>query len=553
MYVSTTEHNLRHNSRICVCCFLLILIVSVGWPSRQEGEDFCCLRLTLFVPIPMPAGQEYDASEMISAAWYGALRESNILDCPIVYEELSWGGRIELGKLVEAIGEAAGAPSDPQARQAFKNLLDAEYIWKGTLTLNRVERLEEGYWEEGYLGQPNYVPGQAYGDWTLHMQLLNTHFDEVVKEGRASWSGSASGSGMEAVKDLVRTVFSPVDDIIYDWEQIPWTCEVDPEKDEISVGDKMSVTIKNIKDSEGREPKPWQRIVVKIEKGEITNGEKTFEEKSYAFLTGDGEVEVEYKAPEDCKESGTEKVLVYNSCDWGQEWVRPLRMTAKGKEVGNGEFEISCDWEGTIESNFEMSSEGDESLISAILLDEGEFKSKTDWKMDVVFKLNRGNERVKIYELKSARFRLLEEVEGELELEEKGRKVTISGTDESKVRGRELSASECNLELIIDLKNKKYKIEGLLQVANIPSQGEGRLKIDIEKLQRDEKDAEEGMEEYSEQIFIEGEFSEDFPAVLEGTLDEMLEMPPEFRELLEGLAGEVSGNIRWKLERKGKH
>jgi hypothetical protein len=78
----------NHNLRILVCCLLLLLLVPVGSSAGQEQEDFCCLRLALFVPIPMPSEQERDASGMISAAWYSALRESNILDCPIVYEEL---------------------------------------------------------------------------------------------------------------------------------------------------------------------------------------------------------------------------------------------------------------------------------------------------------------------------------------------------------------------------------------------------------------------------------------------------------------------------------
>jgi len=49
--------------------------------------------------------------------------------------------------------------------------------------------------------------------------------------------------------------------------------------------------------------------------------------------------------------------------------------------------------------------------------DEGEFMGKTDWKLDVIFKLDRRNERVRIYELKSARFKFLEESGGKLQLE----------------------------------------------------------------------------------------------------------------------------------------
>lgn len=534
-------------------CFVLVFFISSGLSPRQGGQDFCCMRDALFIPIPMPPEQEYDASFMISAAWYGALRESDILDCPIEYGGQSWEGRAELDKIIEDIGEAVGVPPDPTAREAFKKLMDVEYIWKGTLTLNRVDEIEPGYWEEGYLGKKNYVPGQAYGDWTLHMKLINVHFGEVVKQGQTSWTGSAFGTGSGAVKNLARSVFSPVDDLIYDYEHIPWSCEVDPEEDEISVGDKMSITIKDIKDSKGREPKPWQRIVVKLEKGEITNGTKLGDEGFYAFLAGGGKVEVKYKAPEDCKDSGTEKVTVYNSCDWGQKWVRPMRVTNEQREIGDGEFEITCDWEGTIESTFKMDTKGDESLLSSVILAGGKFQGKSNWKLDVVFKLDRGNERAKIYELKSARFVFSEEGESEIKMQKEGREVIMGSKGKSQVRGRTLARSECDLELIIDLKKKAYKIEGILRVENIPGEGEGRLKIDVGPIQQDRKDTNEGKTEISEDIFIEGEFSEDAPKVLEGSLDEIKATPPEFQEFMKAMAGQISSKIRWKLERKGKH
>lgn len=534
-------------------CFVLVFFISSGLSPRQGGQDFCCQRDALFIPIPMPPEQEYDVSGFISAGFYGALRESDILDCPIEYGEQSWEGRAELDKIIEDIGEAVGVPPDPTAREAFKKLLDVEYIWKGTLTLNRIDELEPGYWEEGYLGKPNYVPGQAYGDWTLHMKLINVHFDEVVKQGQTSWTGSASGSGIGAVKNLARSVFSPVDDLIYDYEHIPWSCEVDPEEDEISVGDKMSITIKDIKDSKGREPKPWQRIVVKLEKGEITNGTKLGDEGFYAFLAGDGKVEVKYKAPEDCKDSGTEKVTVYNSCDWGQEWVRPMRVTNEQREIGEGEFEITCDWEGTIESTFEMRSKGDESLITAIRPGSRD-QAITNWKLDVVFKLDRGNERVKIYELKSAEFSFSDTSESELmKLETKEVKIRMGGNWEAQVKNRNLTSPECDLELVIDRKKKTYKIEGVLHVKNITQKFKGEMELDLFSIHDREKYTDNQMIEHREEILIEGKFSEDFPWELEGSLDEIKATPPEFQEFMEGLAGQITSRIRWKLDRKGEH
>jgi hypothetical protein len=90
-------------------------------------------------------------------------------------------------------------------------------------------------------------------------------------------------------------------------------------------------------------------------------------------------------------------------------------------------------------------------------------------------------------------------------------------------------------------------------VENIPGEGEGRLKIDVGPIQQDRKDTNEGKSKISEDIFIEGEFSEDAPKVLEGSLDEIKATPPEFQEFMKAMAGKISRKIRWKLGKKTKH
>jgi hypothetical protein len=166
--------------------------------------------------------------------------------------------------------------------------------------------------------------------------------------------------------------------------------------------------------------------------------------------------------------------------------------------------------------------------------------------------MDRGNDRVRIYELKSASFNFLDQLEAGIVMQKPERKIQITGKDEAEVSGRKLSPSECNLELIFDMKKKKFKIEGILHVKNIRVTGDGRLIVDFGPIQHDEKEKGEGTTEYREEILIEGKFSEDSPEKLEGSRDEIKELPAEFLEFTEALAGKVSGKIRWKLERKGK-
>ena len=180
-----------------------------------------------------------------------------------------------------------------------------------------------------------------------------------------------------------------------------------------------------------------------------------------------------------------------------------------------------------------------------------QYKGVTNWKLDVVFKLDRANERVRIYELKSAKFNFSSTLEHEWTMEAKEGKIQ-SGGNWAAEEGRKLGPSECDLELIIDLKKKTYKIEGLLHVKNITEKMEGKFELDVPPIHGGEKESDEQMMEHREEILIEGEFSGDSPKILEGYLDEMQDIPSEFREYLEGWAGNIEGEIHWSLKQKGK-
>lgn len=208
-------------------------------------------------------------------------------------------------------------------------------------------------------------------------------------------------------------------------------------------------------------------------------------------------------------------------------------------------------WEGTIASTYGLSAKGDEALLTAIA-PKSQYQGITNWKLDVVFKLDRGNERIRIYELKSAKFNFSSTSEREWTMEAKEGKMQTGGNWAAE-EGRELGLSECDLELIIDLKKKTYKIEGLLHVKNIKEKVEGEFDLDVPPIHGGQKESDEQTMEHREEILIEGEFSGDSPKKLEGNLDEIQELPPEFVEFMEGMAGKIKGTIRWKLEQKGKH
>lgn len=373
-----------------------------------------------------------------------------------------------------------------------------------------------------------------------------------------SWSGDTDPlSHMDAILAKIQAT-PPLHEVAWDYERMPVTIEMEPETECAEYEEEVRINMKNSRDRKGRNAQPFfrsgcdNRFVFTAKHGKILlSDENKIGEKEWGS-SADYNYYI-YQAPssDECGDCKEDTITVYNSCDVLDPDVHPCSQTRKNEKIYEMKIDIGCDWEGTIASAFKLSSCGDESLLTA-MMPKSRYQGTTNWKLDVVFEMDRANERVKIYELKSARFDFVDQLEAEIIMQSEAGKIQTTGQDGAEVSGRELSPSECDLELIIDLKKKTYKIEGVIHVENIRVTGEGQFKIDFDPIQHDEKNKDEGTTDYREEILIEGKFSDDSPKKLEGTIDEIKELPPEFVEFTEALAGKTSGKIRWKLERKGK-
>jgi hypothetical protein len=399
-----------------------------------------------------------------------------------------------------------------------------------------------GLW---FVGGKTQDQGPGYGRFQ--------HNFVILLESWSSWSEETDPLTHKAAILSQIQATPPLHEIAWDYEQMPVTIEMEPEKECVEYGEEIKIDMKNFKDKKGRPTtKYFNRFVFTTERGEIQLfGEHKIGEKEWADSIT--KAYHQYKAPsaEECGNCDEDTITAYNSCDVLHPDVYPYSRTRKREKIFELKIDIGCDWEGTIASAFSMNASGDESLLTA-LMPKSSYRGATNWKLDVVFEIDRGNERVRIYRLKSARFDFLDQLDGDVVLNGEAVKTQITGKDQAETRGRNLSRSECDLELIIDLKKKTYKIEGLLYVQNISEKGKGELKVDAPPIRHDEKDTDSYTTEYKEEILIEGKFKEESPVKLEGSKDEIKELPPDFVEFMEALAGNVTGKIRWTLERKGK-
>jgi hypothetical protein len=78
------------------------------------------------------------------------------------------------------------------------------------------------------------------------------------------------------------------------------------------------------------------------------------------------------------------------------------------------------------------------------------------------------------------------------------------------------------------------------------------LKIDVGGIRQEQSDSENEATEISDDILIEGKFSEDTPEVFEGSSDKIEKTPGEFQEFIKAITGDVKEKIRWKLKKKDK-
>jgi hypothetical protein len=430
-----------------------------------------------------------------------------------------------------------------------ENLSQPEYVLAATFIKDVDNNLVHLGITFGFVGGKVGNPSRQREWWT---QTYYNYFGDMILIMSVHTEGDSLS---DLIPLMVKKIgeHKSIEQLMRQYEQIPVSAEVEHELDCEVRSDLVELhSLESGYPGLGYSPRLNVRVVVYAENGRIERGVPLEEDDKYKVvefsLPYPSKSNFLYHAPQGEDKSDT--IIFYNSCDILDEDVLPLPRTKKNKEIAR--TEIRCVWEGIIASSGKISSQGNESLITA-LMPKSKYQTVTNWKLDVEFKLDRGNERVKVYELESARFDFLDEIEFENVMQGEIGRSQMTGQAEAEVRGRQLSPSECKLELIIDLKRQTYKIEGILHVENIAEKGDTEYKLDMPPIHGGEKESDDQMTEYREEILIEGKFTgEELPEKLEGSIDEMKEVPPEFADFMEALAGKISGKMRWKLEWKGK-
>jgi hypothetical protein len=189
------------------------------------------------------------------------------------------------------------------------------------------------------------------GDFKATAVLVDAFKGAVVAGPHSvSWSvdiqdpyaGYASGLRATSLAALGK-LFAPegegarqLDEVIHRYEAMPQSADLEAEEDLVAAGQSMTITLYNITDSHGSAAKEWQRLMVKVEHGELENSVPR-QGDYYVFEVAGGSIELKYKASEECANQ-TEKVTVMNTCD-----IDPRQLPVDVRdEIASVEFEIVC-------------------------------------------------------------------------------------------------------------------------------------------------------------------------------------------------------------------
>jgi hypothetical protein len=252
----------------------------------------------------MPEGQVRDLNRILDASFFSGLLTSAVHSkCPTVEFHDMKLKRLNMewvNKILEVYGDIP-APPPPGLSEAA---LEFDYIFIPSLSVNA-----SGFDPE---------TGDLLGQFTLHVQLVDQHHGGVVQDGSASWS--VTMDGIAASRDLIRAVkslgesFMPIDKILCDYERLPEKVEAEPDKKKVGVGEEITIALTEIVDYDNKTASSWWRVLVEVEKGEITNAEEEIEGYSIFRVKG-GAIDVKYKAPEACPgEEKSETIKVHNTC-----------------------------------------------------------------------------------------------------------------------------------------------------------------------------------------------------------------------------------------------
>lgn len=346
-----------------IILFIFIFLFTYSITSSQSYDNqSCCVRAVGALRVKMPQDQVTDWGGMMQASseqyFFKIPVAQKLRDpCPISLEFCDVDGLLEKFERINKMLEAGGYKKLNQLELKHQQKLqELDYLIVSNLIVEKKTGRTEVNYVEGYEpGTKVKLGGDLLGTFRFKWELIDNHHNKaVVKSLETSWEGKITSfmgytnpedktSQFNKITELTKQVGN-LDEVIYDYEQMPLNCKIELEngRDYVENGEEIKINLREIFDYKGRTAKQWQYLIAEVEKGKILNGKPHRGNKDYKiFEVGNGEVEIKYKAPEDCKNQ-KEKIIIYNTCEHDLYKAGSNDYFDPQKEIGNKEFEIIC-------------------------------------------------------------------------------------------------------------------------------------------------------------------------------------------------------------------
>ena len=170
-------------------------------------------------------------------------------------------------------------------------------------------------------------------------------------------------------------------------------------------------------------------------------------------------------------------------------------------------------------------------------------------KVDVVFRINRSNERVRVYELDKAMAEYKYNMGGKAGLKGDKGVIEMGSPKYEGSASKRLSPSDGTMTLYLDLLKQTYTISGKVQLKDVPLTGKNKFLMDVGGVIRhEEEDKYDEKQDVDEEIEIEGPFKPEDKGVLKGSRNLISEEIKPFFDALKSLTGgETGGTISWDI------
>lgn len=169
-------------------------------------------------------------------------------------------------------------------------------------------------------------------------------------------------------------------------------------------------------------------------------------------------------------------------------------------------------------------------------------------KVNVVFKINRSNERVRVYELDRATAEYKYNLGGKAGMKGDKGVIELGSPKYEGTANKSLSPSDGKITLYLDLLKQTYTISGKVMLKDVPLTGKNKFLMDIGGVIRHEEEEKyDEKENVNEEIEIEGKLKPEDKGVLKGSRNLISdEIKPFFDALRSLIGGETGGAMEDK-------